>query len=200
MRILIACEKSQTVCKAFRQLGHEAYSCDIMPCGLFDNPEWHIQSDAIREAYSGKYSMMICHPPCTKLSNCGARWMFSGGELNKERLAEAMKAKHFFMSLYNAPIAMIAVENPTPLRIVDLPEHSQVIQPYMFGEPFSKRTLLWLKGLPQLKPTHIMDQFKPFMQSGGANAEISKIRGDSRSKTFEGIATAMATQWGALLV
>lgn len=99
------------------------------------------------------------------------------------------------MLLLNAPIEYIAVENPTPLKIVGLPPHSQVIQPYMFGDPYSKRTLLWLKGLPHLTPTNILSEYKPFLQSGGKDAEISKVRGNSRSKTFQGIAQAMADQW-----
>lgn len=200
MNILIACEMSQTICKAFRNKGHEAYSCDLQQCSMFDHPEWHIQGDAIKEAYSGKYQMMICHPPCPKMSNCSARWMYKGGILQPLRLAEAMKAKEFFMQLYNAPIPLIAVENPTPLKVVGLPPATQVIQPYMFGEPFSKRTLLWLKGLPHLTPTNVLTEYKPFLQSGGKNAEISKIRGNSRSKTFDGIAAAMAEQWGSLSV
>jgi hypothetical protein len=200
MKILIACEKSQTICKAFRKLGYEAYSCDILPCSMFDHPEWHIQGDAIKEAYSGKYGMMICHPPCTKLSCCGARHMYKGGKLNEARLRDAMDAKDFFMKLYNAPIPLIAVENPTPLKIVELPEHTQVIQPYMFGEPYSKRTLLWLKGLPLLTPTNVLTEYKPFLQSGADGPEISKVRGESRSKTFEGIAAAMAEQWSKITI
>lgn len=196
MRVLIACEESQTVCTAFRERGHEAYSCDIFPCSLFGKQNWHIMNDAIKEAYNGKWDMMIAHPPCTKISACGARWMYKGGVLNNKRLAAAEKAKEFFMLLYNAPIPLIAIENPTPLKIINLPKETQVIQPYMFGEPFSKRTLLWLKGLPLLIPTNILNEYRPFLQSGGKDAELSKVRGRSRSKTFNGIAAAMANQWG----
>lgn len=196
MRILVACEESQSVCKAFRDKGHEAYSCDLQPCSMYGNPEWHIMGDALKEAYSGKYDMMIAHPPCTKMTSCGARWMYKGGQLNQQRLADAIKAKEFFMSLYAAPIPKIAIENPTPLKVVNLPPHTQVIQPFMFGEPYSKRTLLWLKGLPELQPTNVIENYKPFLQSGGRHAELSKIRGKSRSETFKGIAYAMANQWG----
>lgn len=200
MKVVITCEQSQTVCIAFRDLGIEAYSCDIQPCSIFGRPEWHIQGDAVKVAYSGNWDLMIGHPPCTKLSNCGARHMYKGGVLQENRLAEAMAAKEFFLKLLNAPIPMIAIENPTPLKVVGLPEPSQVIQPYMFGDPYSKRTLLWLKGLPQLTPTQVLTEYKPFLQSGGKNAELSKVRGRSRSKTFEGIARAMAEQWGKILL
>lgn len=196
MKILIACEKSQAIMKEFRAKGHDAFSCDLLPCSMFDYPQYHIMDDAIKVAYSGEWDAMICHPPCPKLSNCAARWMYKGGVLNQERLKGAMKAKDFFMLLLNAPIEKIAVENPTPLKIVGLPKESQVIQPFEFGHPFSKRTLLWLKGFPNLSPTDILTEYKPFLQSGGKSAEISKVRGASRSETFSGIAKAMANQWG----
>ena len=142
MRILVACEESQEVTKAFRELGHEAYSCDIQDCSG-GHPEWHIKGDAIKEAYSGKYDMMIAHPPCTYLSKAGARWMYpTAGNLCKKRYQKAMEAKDFFMKMINAPIEYIAVENPTPLKVVDLPKHTQAIQPYEYGHPYSKRTLL----------------------------------------------------------
>src|SRR6478736_9375412 len=112
MKIIIGCEQSQTVCKAFREKGHEAYSCDLQPCSMFGHPEWHIQDDAIKVAYTQKWDLGIFHPPCPKMSNCSARWMYKGGVLQPDRLADAMKAKEFFMLLYNAPIPLIAVENP----------------------------------------------------------------------------------------
>lgn len=196
MRVLIACEKSQEVCKAFRAKGHEAFSCDILPVDIFSHKEWHLEGDAVAAAYTKHWDLMIAHPPCPKMANCSARWMYKGGELQPKRLAEAMEAKSFFMKLLNAPIPLIALENPTPLKIVGLPECTQVIQPYQFGDPFSKRTLLWLKGLPSLIPTNILTEYKPFLQSGGQNAELSKVRGAARSKTFTGIALAMAEQWG----
>lgn len=196
MKVLVACEESQTICVAFRERGHEAYSCDIQPCSIFGHPDWHIQADAEKVAYSTGWDLMIAHPPCTYLSACGARWMFKKGILNHVRLSEAMRGRDFFLKLMNAPIPLIAIENPTPLKVVGLPVATQAIQPYMFGEPYSKRTLLWLKGLPQLRPTNILDKYKPFLQSGGAGAELSKVRGASRSRTFNGIAIAMAEQWG----
>ncbi|MEK9698674.1 MAG: hypothetical protein VW270_23070, partial [Candidatus Poseidoniales archaeon] len=130
------------------------------------HPEWHIKGDALEEAYSGKYTLMIAHPPCTYLSKAGARWMFpTAGNPCSDRLLKAMEAKDFFMKLLNAPVPFIAVENPTPLKICGLPKHTQVVQPYEYGHPYSKRTLLWLKGLPELMPTQVVDEYKPFLPS-----------------------------------
>lgn len=201
-KVLVACEESQTVCKAFRLLGVEAYSCDIQDCSG-GHPEWHIKGDAIKEAYSGNYELMIAHPPCTYLSRVGARWMYpKAGQLNQERYHKALLAKEFFMKLLNAPISHIAVENPTPFKVVELPKPTQSIQPYEYGHPYSKRTLLWLKNLPPLQPTHILSTYTPFLPSntGGAKRGQKFSRGIAKnakesSKTFEGIAKAMATQW-----
>lgn len=204
MKILIACEESQTVCKAFRALGFEAYSCDIQDCSG-GHPEWHIKEDAIVEAYSGKYDLMIAHPPCTYLSKAGARWLFQGGKLNAERYEKGLYGKAFFDAMLNAPIRFIAIENPQPLKIFKLPKHSQVIQPYQYGHGFSKRTLLWLKNLPFLKPTEIVTDFQPYLPSntGGAKrgqkATFRSITQKQSSKTFTGIAEAMASQWGNYL-
>ena len=130
MKVLIACEESQTVTKEFRRIGIEAYSCDIQECSG-GHPEWHIKGDAIAEAYSGKYDMMIAHPPCTFMSKAGARWMFpTAGNLSDERFKKSQEAKDFFMKMLNAPIKYIAVENPTPLKVVGLPMHTQAVQPY----------------------------------------------------------------------
>ena len=201
-KVLVACEESQTVCKAFRALGVEAYSCDIQePSG--GHPEWHIQGDAVKEAYSGKYHLMIAHPPCTYMSRAGARWMYpTAGDLDQQRFNKAMEAKDMFLKLLNAPIKHIAVENPTPLKVVGLPKHSQAVQPYEYGHPYSKKTLLWLKNLPLLKPTEILSDYKPYLPSntGGKKRGQSYSRGVSKnakesSKTFEGIAQAMAEQW-----
>ena len=201
MKILIACEESQTVTKAFRLKGHESFSCDIQECSG-GHPEWHIMGDALKESYSGKYDMMIAHPPCTYMSRAGARWMYEGGKINNERLLKAMDAKYFFISLMQAPINQIVIENPTPLKIVGLPEHDQAIEPYYFGDPYSKKTLLWLKNLPPLMSTCFTD-YQPFLPSntGGkkrgqkSSVGVSKSQKES-SKTFQGIAKAMANQWG----
>ena len=205
MKILIACEESQEVCKAFRALGFEAYSCDLQECSG-GKPEWHIQGDAVKEAYSGKYGMMIAHPPCTYMSRAGARWMYpTPGNLCQDRYAKAMEAKDFFFQLLNAPIEYIAIENPTPLKVVELPGQDQAIQPYEYGHEYSKRTLLWLKNLPLLEPTDRKENYKPYLPSntGGAKRgqiyHFINIRKKERSKTFSGVAKAMAEQWGTFI-
>jgi hypothetical protein len=147
---------------------------------------------------------MIAHPPCTYISRAGARWMYpTAGNLSQERFDKAMEAKDLFMKLLNAPIAYIAVENPTPLKVVGLPKQSQAVQPYEYGHPYSKRTLLWLKNLPLLSPTEIVSDYKPYLPSntGGKKRGQSYSRGVSKnakesSKTFSGVAKAMAEQWG----
>ena len=206
MKVLVACEESQAVCKAFRELGHEAYSCDIQECSG-GHPEWHIQGDVI-PLLKQEWDLIIAHPPCTYLSNAGARWLFAGGKLNEERYKLGLDGKEFFMELYNADCKHIAIENPIPSSIYNLPPYTQVIQPYEYGHPYSKKTCLWLKGLPPLKPTNIIEEHKPFISSGtysrthdarykGASRKGGSAK--SRSKTFPGIAQAMAEQWGAYL-
>lgn len=202
MRVLVACEESQTVCIAFRKKGHEAYSCDIIECSG-GHPEWHIQGDVL-PLLEEKWDLIIAHPPCTYMSKAGARLMYlTAGNVNQERLEKALKAKEFFMRFMNANCEKICIENPTPLKIVGLPKESQVIQPYQFGHPYSKRTLLWLKGLPELKPTYILSEYKPYLPSntgGFARGKGGSIgaayNAKDRSKTFRGIAEAMADQWG----
>jgi len=218
MKILIACEESQTVCKAFREKGHEVYSCDILPCSG-GHPEWHIQGDVLEQLDKG-WDMMIAHPPCTYLSNAGARFLYPKGKLNEERYKKGLEGKEFFMKLLNANIPKICVENPVSSKIFDLSKCTQEIQPYQFGHPYTKKTRLWLKNLPLLKYT---DEVKPqsayiSSNTGGKKrgqkyqiintfAESTKIAGNwfnkggknrqsARSKTFPGIAKAMAEQWG----
>ena len=190
MNVLIACEESQTVCLAFRELGHEAFSCDVQ-ASSGGYPKWHIQGDAIKEAYSGKYDLMIAHPPCTYLSNAGACRMFpKSGELNHARFELAMEAREFFIKLLNAPIKYKAIENPRSLRCVKLPPYTQTIQPYQHGHEFSKDTRLWLRNLPLLRPTKYIYNYTPYISN------LSGIRSKKqRSKTFAGIAAAMALQW-----
>lgn len=205
MKVLVACEESQAVTKELRKLGHEAYSCDIIPCSG-GHPEWHIQVDA-RELLKMKWDMIIAHPPCTYLTNAGAVRMRVKGEIQPERYAKAMEAKSFFMQFYNADCPRIAVENPTPMKIVGLPPYTQAIQPYQFGHPYSKRTCLWLKGLPNLVPTEIVDHHEPYVNGGckDAHGNYRKFQGRkerdplTRSKTFPGIARAMAEQWAGRL-
>jgi hypothetical protein len=202
-RVLIACEESQAVCKEFRALGHEAYSADILPCSG-GYPEWHIQGDVTKILNDG-WDLMIAHPPCTYLSRAGARWMYpTAANISQERLELAINAKSFFITLLNANIPKIAVENPTPLKIVSLPEHSQAVQPYEYGHPYSKRTLLWLKNLPPLVPTEFVEDYKPYLPSNtggkkrGQKYQFKSITQQESSKTFIGIAKAMADQWGNL--
>jgi len=196
MKILVACEESQAVCKAFRKKGHQAYSLDIIPCSG-GHPEWHLQMDAIK-ALSPiyKWDMIIAFPPCTYLSVAGANSLYRGKKLNFIRYKKGMLAKRFFMRILNAKCKKICVENPTQLKIFNIPKHAQTIQPYMFGHPFLKRTNLWLKGLKPLKATNIVDVESCTRQAGNWFNKGGKDRQKNRSKTFPGIAAAMAEQWG----
>ena len=193
MKILVACEESQRVCIELRKLGHEAYSCDILPCSG-GHPEWHLQQD-VRPLLNEKWDMIIAFPPCTYLSNAGARHLFPGGKLNEERYKKGLLAKELFMSIYNANCSKIAIENPTPSKIYKLPEKTQVIQPWQFGHPYSKRTQLWIKGLPKLIPTNIVEVESSCRKAGNWFNKGGKDRQINRSKTFPGIAKAMADQW-----
>ena len=193
MKILVACEESQRVCIELRKLGHEAYSCDILPCSG-GHPEWHLQQD-VRPLLNEKWNIIIAFPPCTYLSNAGARHLFPGGILNKERYKKGLLAKDLFMAIYNANCPKIAIENPTPSKIYELPEKTQVIQPWQFGHPYSKRTQLWLKGLPKLIPTNIVEVESSCRKAGNWFNKGGKDRQRNRSKTFPGIAKAMADQW-----
>ena len=202
MRVLVACEESQTVATAFREVGHEAYSCDLAECSG-GHPEYHLKVDAL-EVLKIKWDLIIAHPPCTYMSKAGARLMYpKAGELSQERYDFAMKAKAFFMRFLMADCSRICVENPRPLKIVGLPPPTQVIQPYEYGHPYSKATLLWLKGLPPLKPTNVLTEYTPFLPSntgafsrGGGGSRGTAHDSVTASKTFPGIAKAMADQWG----
>ena len=218
MNVLIACEESQRVCQAFRDKGHRAFSCDIQECSG-GHPEWHIQDDCL-PLLNGKctfttkdgslhkiddaWDLIIAHPPCTYMSKAGARWLYpKAGQIDEKRLKATLKAKAFFFKFINADCKKIVVENPVPLKIVGLPQPTQKIQPYQFGEPYSKATCLWIKGLNPLVPTKILSEYKPFLPSntGGAKRGQSHSKGfvhnaKDASKTFIGIAKAMAEQWG----
>ena len=194
MKVLVACEESQRVCIAFRERGHEAYSCDIEPCSG-GHPEWHFQQDVI-PLLKEKWDLIIAHPPCTYLSNAGARHLYPKGVLNKDRLQKGLVAKEFFMQFYNADCPHICIENPTPSKIFGLPEYDQVIQPYEFGHPYSKRTCLWLKGLPKLIPTDIVEVTESTKVAENWFNTGGKEKQKNRAKTFPGIAKAMAEQWG----
>lgn len=212
MKVLVACEESQRVFIEFRKLGHEAYSCDIQECSG-NHPEWHIiqdvlhllngncsfsTCDGIEHTINGKWDLLICHPPCQFITNAGARHLYRGGKLNIERYKKGLKAKDFFMKFYNADCQKIAIENPIPSKIYGLPQYSQTIQPYEFGHPFSKKTCLWLKGLPLLQPTKIIpkSEIQSTKIAGNWFNKGGKDRQKNRAKTFEGIAQAMAEQWG----
>lgn len=218
MKVLIACEESQAVCKAFRELGHEAFSCDIIECSG-GHPEWHIKGDALKyingrccfETCDGKihtidekWDLLIAHPPCTYLSNAGARHLWKGHVLNQERYKKGLEGKDFFMNFYNADCEKICIENPIPSRIFELPKYTQIVQPYEHGHPYSKKTCLWLKNIPKLRPTDAVEPIGTFCPSGSYSVRhndrhrglFTKNRARNRSKTFPGIARAMADQWG----
>jgi hypothetical protein len=217
MKVLVACEESQTVTIELRKLGHEAYSCDLIPCSG-GHPEWHIQADVIpllngycefetcdgrKHTTYGKWDMIIAFPPCTKTSNAGARHLYKGGKLNMQRYFDGMCGRALFETIRHADCDRIAVENPTPSKVFEFPEPTQAIQPYMFGHPFTKKTLLWLKGLEPLRSTNTVDPERTWCPSGsysGKHGEkhrgmFTKDRARNRSKTFPGIAKAMAEQW-----
>lgn len=218
MRVLVACEESQTVCKAFREKGHVAFSCDLQECSG-GYPEWHINGDCLslldgdcefvtqdgtKHTQIGEWDLIIAHPPCTYMSKAGARWMYpTAGNISEERLKLAMEAKEFFFKMLNAKCKRIAVENPVPLKVVGLPKPTCSVQPYEHGEPFSKKTCLWLKNLPPITPTNIVSNYKPYLPSntGGAKRGQKHSRGVAKnakeaSKTFKGVAQAMCEQWG----
>lgn len=205
--MLVACEESQTVADAFRARGHEAYSCDLITCGG-GHPEYHIQADA-SELLKIKWDMIIAHPPCTYLTAAGAVRLFNKDHSIKdpERYKNGFAAAEFFKIFLCADCERIAVENPVPMKCFGLPRYDQIIEPYMFGDPWRKRTCLWLKGLPQLKPTNIVEPMGLWVGATCANRDPTiytryKLNSNRdpkiRSKTFPGIARAMAEQWGGL--
>lgn len=204
MKILVACEESQAVTKAFRQRGHKAFSADIIPCSG-GHPEWHIQGD-VTPLIKERWDMIIAFPPCTYLSNAGANRLYPHkGELNLERYEKGIRAKDFFMLFYTAQCDKIAIENPIPMKVYKLPPYTQIIQPFEHGHPYSKKTCLWLKGLPKITPTKNVTENIISWVSGGSKDPKGNPRKQSgttirdaktRSKTFPGIAEAMALQWG----
>ncbi len=198
MRVLVACEFSGIVREAFARRGHDAWSCDLLPS---ERPGNHIQDD-VREVLDNGWDMMIAHPPCTFLANSGVRWLFQDSKyMTKElRWDYLREAADFFKKLLNAPIPHIAVENPIPHKYaIELigKKYDQLIQPWQFGAPYSKATCLWLKNLPPLKPTKIIP--KNQVQQQVWKEPPSKERWKNRSRTYRGIAEAMAEQWGSIL-
>lgn len=194
MRVLVACEESQAVTLAFRRRGHEAFSADLQPCSG-GHPEWHIQGDATAVLEDG-WDLMIAHPPCTYLSNAGAVHLYPGGMLNEARYQNGLQGRELFMKFWNAPVDRICIENPVPSSVFLLPVHDQMIQPFHFGHPYQKRTLLWLKGLPCLVATDNLGHGESSKVPGNWYNQGGKDRQKNRSKTFPGIAEAMASQWG----
>lgn len=198
MKVLVACEESQTVCKAFRKLGHEAYSCDIQDCSG-GHPEWHIKGDVI-PLLSQQWDLIIAHPPCTFLANSGVRWLYK----DESRWAKMRNAAEFFNEFvsYGMSGKKIAIENPIMHKyakeIIQAP-YSQIIQPYQFGHAESKATCLWLFGVPKLTGTNnVKSIFKNSPKKEGHRihfASPGKERAKLRSKTFQGIADAFADQY-----
>lgn len=209
MRVLIACEESQAVTKAFRALGHEAYSCDLLPCSG-GHPEWHYQQDVFEVIDKG-WDLMIAHPPCTFLSVSGARHLYNKDKTpNVERYKKQAEALEFVQRLMDAPIERIVIENPVSVISSKIRKPEQIIQPWMFGDEATKTTCLWIKNLPNLVPTKIVGKGERTVFKSGkshpkwyadalANAKTPAERRTLRSKTFDGIAQAMAYQWGGTL-
>lgn len=208
MNVLIACEESQAVCKAFREKGHNAFSCDIQECSG-GHPEWHIKGDALplingncefttvdgtKHIIDGKWDLLIAHPPCTHLAVSGARWFKQG----VKPLYLQDEAAEFFMEFINADCEKICVENPICIMSTRYKKPSQIINPYQFGHPEQKKTCLWLKGLPLLEETN---NVKEYMMTLPVKERtrihwLGSNKSKERSKTYPGIAQAMAEQWG----
>jgi site-specific DNA-cytosine methylase len=203
MKILVACEESQAVTKELRKLGHSAFSCDILPCSG-GHPEWHIQGDVIEQLDKG-WDMLIAFPPCTHLAVSGARHF-------AKKIADGRQQQgiDFFMEMVNAPIPKKAIENPIGIMSTKYRKPNQIIQPWEYGDKAQKSTCLWLEGLPCLKPTNIVGkgEFIEFVSKKGVKkrqpkwyfdalkkAKTPQERSTLRSKTFPGIAKAMAEQW-----
>ena len=206
MKVLVACEESQAVTIELRRLGHEAYSCDIIECSG-GHPEWHLQVDAL-ELLKMKWDMIIAFPPCTYLSNAGACRLYpKKGQLDMERYQKGIEAKEFFLKFLNADCPRVAIENPVSSSVFQMPRHTQEIQPHQFNDdgthPYTKKTRLWLRGLPPLVPTTPdCVPVGPYVPAGTGRKDREKYgaakRGEdakNRSKTFPGIAKAMAEQW-----
>ncbi len=193
MRWLIGCEFTGSVRRAFRALGHDAWSCDLLPAA--DDSEYHIQGDVLGVLVDG-WDAAIFHPPCTYLANSGVRWLYGGkGNIpDLNRWVEMIRAARFFRELLNAPIHKVAIENPIQHRHAALTKPDQIIQPWQFGHGETKATCLWLRGLPKLIPTEIVDGRKPRVHF----ASPSPDRWKERSITLPGIAEAMAMQWGGV--
>lgn len=237
LNVLIACEESQTVCKEFRRLGHNAFSCDLLKCSG-GHPEWHFNQDVLALIKNGrgtlqtgqvyklpkgqKWDLMIAHPPCTFLAVSGARWFYHPEDKDlpverrrphprfPNRAKDREDGVRFFLSLANAKIEHIAIENPVGIMSNRFRKPDQIVQPYFFGDSASKSTCLWLKNLPILEKTNVVDPGERIILSSGKSlpkwysdalvkAKTSDERRTLRSKTFPGFAQAMAEQWSDFL-
>lgn len=185
MKILIACEESQAVCKAFRERGHDAYSCDVLPCSG-GHPEWHIQDDVLPIMVRKGWDMVISFPPCTDLACSGARWF-----KEKQKDGRQQKSIDFFMAFTRLETPF-AIENPIGIMSRLYRKPDQIIQPWQFGHGETKATCLWLNKLPLLVPTNIVEGREQRIWKLPPSADRAKLR----SKTYAGIAKAMANQWG----
>lgn len=225
MNVLVACEESQRVCSAFREKGHNAFSCDILPCSG-GHPEWHIHGDVLKilnpyelpfggeviefrtmdgaDYVIEKWDLIIAHPPCTYLTLAGNKWFKPEfADRFPDRQKQRMEAVDFFMAIANADCDKIAIENPVGVMSTQWRKPNQYIEPYMFGDPEKKKTGLWLKGLPLLKPTNIVEPVIIHCKSGANEPRWhmetmhlpKEERSRVRSQTFIGIANAMAAQW-----
>ena len=198
MSVLVACEESQAVTKELRSLGIEAFSCDIQECSG-GHPEWHIQEDVV-PLLKEPWDMILAFPPCTHLSTAGACW-FS----QKRKDGRQQEGIDFFMKFTRSPCERVVIENPVGIMSTVWRKPDQIIQPYEYGDSFMKRTCLWLKGVPKLKPTKLVDRGERRQRKNGEWCATwydnvpKKERSKYRSKTFPGIAKAMAEQWGKLL-
>ena len=221
-KVLIACEESQRVCTAFRHKGIETYSCDLLdPSG--GHPEWHIKGnilpllngrcdfctmDGTSHEIFGRWDMIIAFVPCTKTSNAGARHLFKNGVLNIQRYYEGLCGKALFMAVWMCDCDRVVIENPTPSKVFDYPKPTQAIQPFQYGHPFTKKTLLWERGVDPLEPTNIVVPERTWCPSGSYSGKhnekhrgmFTTDRARNRSKTFQGVADAMADQWGGELL
>ena len=219
MDVLIACEESQRACIAFREKGHNAFSCDILPCSG-GHPEWHIcgdvlpilngncevtTMDGVKHRIEGKWDLIVAHPPCTYLTLAGNKWFKPEfADRFPSRQKQRKEAVDFFMAIANADCDKIAIENPVGVMSSQWRKPDQYIEPYMFGDPEKKKTGLWIKGLPLLKPTNIVEPVIIHCKSGANeprwHMETMRLpkeeRSRVRSQTFIGIAKAMAEQWG----
>lgn len=219
LKVLIACEESQTVCKAFRTIGCEAYSCDVLPC-TGGYPEWHIECDVLEILNQG-WDLMIAHPPCTYLACSSVQWLSHPEDKNlpfehrrpnpryPERRMQMLQSIEFIKSLSSAPIPYIAIENPVGLLSRYWQKPTQIIQPYYFGDEATKTTCLWLKGLPKLEHTNLVGKGERTIYSSGKSHPkwYADAKGKKRtkcqairSKTFQGFANAMAVQWTSYIL